>query len=164
MAVASSPVGQVECRRPAARTAKNPVMNTIWYMVSVSADSVVVMPRTAAVTLPYSTALPMREQRADAEAVGAGRGHQQHAEEADDQRAGAREADLFLEPERGEQRGEQRRGEIDGDGAGDRHQAEGDQDQALRHRLGRAAADVIAQPLRAEYVRPGAAGSAARRR
>ena len=37
---------------------KKPVMNSIWYMVSVSVDSVCVMPRTAAVTLPNSTALP----------------------------------------------------------------------------------------------------------
>src|SRR5664280_128273 len=70
--------------------------------------------------------------------------------------AAARETDLFLEPDRGEQRGEQRRSEIDGDGAGERHQREGDDDQALRHRLRAAAAEVIAQARGAEYQEAGA--------
>ena len=40
-------------------TAKKTVSQTIWCMVSVSADSVALSPRTAAVMLPYMTALAM---------------------------------------------------------------------------------------------------------
>ena len=120
-------------------------------MVSVSADSVAVMPRTAAVTLPNITALatansaPMRKLSAPGAATSS------TPRKPATERAGARQTDFFLEPERGEQRGEQRRGEIDGDGAAERHQRKGDDDEALRHRLRAAAAEVIAQALRAEH-------------
>ena len=55
MAAASVGVGQAKKNGKA--SAKNSVRKIIWYMVNVSANSVVVMPRTAAVTLPNSTAL-----------------------------------------------------------------------------------------------------------
>ncbi len=55
--------------------AKKIASSTIWYIVSVSADSVALMPRTAAVTLPNSTALasannaPLRKLSAPGEAT-----------------------------------------------------------------------------------------------
>ena len=65
-------------------------------MVSVSVDSVRVMPRTAAVTLPIEHRIAQREHGADAETVGAGGGDQQHAGKADGERCAARAADLSL--------------------------------------------------------------------
>ncbi len=125
-------------------------------MVSVSADSVVVMPRTAAVTLPNSTALPSANSAPMRKVSAPGAATSSTPRKPATQRGAARQADLFLEPERGEQSREQRRGEIDGDGAAERHQREGDNDQALRHGLGAAAAKMVAQPVGAEYHQAGA--------
>jgi hypothetical protein len=54
IASASAAVGHLT--PSGSRQAKNALSSTIWYIVSVSVDSVAVMPRTPAVTVPYSTA------------------------------------------------------------------------------------------------------------
>ena len=154
--IAAASVGVGQAKKNGNASAKNSVRKIIWYMVSVSANSVVVMPRTAAVTLPNRTALASANIAPKAETVGAWRGHQQHAEEARGQRAGAGKSDLFLQPQRGEQGCEERRRKINGDGAGQRHQAERDDDQALRGGLRRAPSEMVAQPPCAQHEEAGA--------
>ena len=125
-------------------------------MVRVSADSVVVMPRTAAVTLPNSTALPsansapMRKLSAPGAATSStprkpaisapprARPTFSLSQSAANSVANSGEAKLMaMAP-------------------AERHQREGDDDQALRHRLRCAAADVIAQARGAEHQQAGA--------
>ena len=95
-----------------------------------------------------------REQGADLEGVAAGVGDDQDAKEADHQDNGTLPANRLFQEDRRGQRGEQRRGEVDGRGAGQRHQAEGDQQQALRGRLRNGSYQVRRRPAGAEHDQP----------
>ena len=104
---------------------------------------------------PVKDGVRKREQRADLERARSRRGDDEHAAKAHQQRQPARQADCFLEQQRRGERRKQRRGEIDGGGAGERHQAERDQQECLRAALRNRAQHVMAKALRAEHGKPG---------
>ena len=99
-------------------TAKNAIRNTIWYMVSVSANSVVRHAAHRGGDAAEEHGIAEREQRAEAELSAPGAATSSTPRKPTISAAAAREPDFLLQPERREQRGEQRRGKIDGDRAG----------------------------------------------
>ena len=100
---------------------------------------------------PVKDGVRQREQRADLERARSRLGDDEHAAKAHEQRQPARQAYRFLEQQRRGQGRKQRRGEVDGGGAGERHQAERDQQEHLRAALRNRAQHVMAKASRAEH-------------
>ena len=82
---------------------------TICHISSVLVDSVLVMPRTATVTLPYITALPRANSAPTVSESAPGLVDHQNAEEASQQGGPAGRARALLETDDRQQGGEQRR-------------------------------------------------------
>ena len=104
------------------------------------------MPRTATVTVPYMTALMSANSAPSVSELAPGSVTISTPRKPMSERAAAHIAGGLLEPDDRHQGRKQRRGEIDGDGAGKRHQAEGQKQRKLRDRLRQAAREVVARP------------------
>ena len=104
---------------------------------------------------PVEDGVRQCEQRADLERSSSGMGDDEHAAKAHEQRHPTSRPHRLLEQQRGDEGREQRRGKVDGDGAGKRHQAEGDQQKRLRAPLRNRTHHVMGQAPRAKDGKPG---------